>query len=207
VNQKAQFIIVGIIFVSAFVLLGIILSPKKELVKPESSFSFAPSVTPQAPSPTQNQAEPVITSWRTYTNNDYEFAIDVPTDWKEQEFKKPDQKGIIVAFSPNSLPCETCTYFYDGYYSVRVFNSLTDPEYYIDYQKRKALIGKDPNYRQVQLGNSSGVFSGNKVALEHEKYVYELSFDKDQGKANISDSKIFQNAASTFHFTSLQFIK
>lgn len=188
---------VALIFVGAFIL------HQKENIKPESTFSLDKPVSNEQPGPFK---DPRVETWRTYSNPTYNFSLEVPADWHEQEYPQASPNGgFIIAFSPNDLPCKTCTYFRNGFYSIRLFNQKSDPDYYKDFASRLANAGKSKELQGVQLGKYKGVISLNTVAFDHEDWVYELSLDAKDGTLSVNDSKIFQHAVTTFRFNELLF--
>lgn len=195
-NLIATFLGLGVILI----ILGIVYQ-KNDTIKPESTFDLNP--TKQA---VGGSTEPTVTAWRTYSNLSYNFSIDVPEKWYQEEYPAPPPTGsFVVAFGPEKLPCSTCSYFHNGYYSVRIYNGTTDPDYYKDFQARMANIGKVEGYQGIQLGENKGVMSSNTLAIEHLNNVYELTLDMNAGNSRVNDSKLFQHAVTTFKFTGLTF--
>ncbi|HVZ12532.1 MAG TPA: hypothetical protein VG965_05900, partial [Patescibacteria group bacterium] len=160
--------------------------------------------TPSAVSPTV-EVEPEVNNWMPYNNDKFNFSINVPDGWKSQDYSSQANGGAQIAFSPNSLPCDTCTYFYDGFFSIKIYNQKTSPDAYADYQQRLAFIGKKEGYQQIKIGAAQGVLAANTVALASQGYIYELSLDEDHGSKNAVDSKIFMNVLSSIKFTGLAF--
>lgn len=154
-------------------------------------------------SPTKTP-EPLITSWKTYQNDTYNFSLSVPDSWNQQEYT-PQSGNFQIAFSPNSLPCSTCTYVHEGYFSVKIFNQKTDAQAYTLFTQRKQSVGKSNDYKEVQLAGKTGVMNSNSIDLENNGWVYELSLDKDNGTDQVTDSQIFQKAALSLQFTNLLF--
>jgi hypothetical protein len=192
-------IVIGIVLI----FIGALILHQKENIKPESTFSLDKTDTHENNAPFK---DPQVESWRTYSNSTYNFSVNVPRDWKEQEYPSPQPNGgFMVAFSPTELPCKTCTYFRNGFYSIKLFNQKSDPDYYKDFTTRLANIGKVKDLQGVQLGKYKGVISGNTVAFDHIDWVYELSLDANNGSLGVTDSKIFQQVLTSFHFTELLF--
>jgi hypothetical protein len=193
-------IVIGVVLI----LAGILIHYKQSDIRPESTFDFN---APQKSTQSKN-AEQIIIDWRTYSNSTYNFSVDVPTDWHQQEYPSPLPSGtFLVAFGPNNLPCKTCTYFRNGYYSVKIYNQTSDPDYYKDFEGRMANVGKSKDFIGIQLGEYKGVINGNTVAFDHKDWVYELNLDVNNGNMEIADSKIFQHAINSFKFTGLLFDK
>ncbi len=175
---------------------------KNEDVKPVSTFDINPS--PKV-SPT-SMPEPEIITWRVYNNDIYNFSVEVPQEWYQEDYASLYQNGgTVIAFSPSKLPCKTCTYFRDGYFSIKIFNQQTDPIFYTAFTERKNNLGKQKEYIQIQLDKKPGVYFANIADVESQGWVYEFSFDKDKGQANAVESKIFQRVLSSMKFTKLTF--
>lgn len=199
--NKWQSLTVTCLFLGVLLIILGLIYGKQEDIKPESSFDLNPT-----PKVATNGTEPVVTSWRTYSNLTYNFSIDVPENWNQQEYPSPPPGGgFLVAFGPDKLHCSTCTYFHNGYYSVRIYNATTDPDYYKDFQARMSNIGKKEGFAGIQLGENKGVLSDNTLAIEHLNNVYEIGLDINAGQSKVNDSKIFQHAVTTFKFTGLTF--
>lgn len=168
--------------------------------QPQSSLVLSPTGKPPLP------PEPKVFSWRTYTNDTFNFTIDVPEGWREQDYVGSYKDGgTLVAFSPDPLPCPTCSYFHNGFFSVRVYSQRSDPVYYADFANRVKSLGKKPGYQGVALDKAQGVAFANTIAVEKNGWVYELSLDRGEGQANIMDSEIFQKAATSFRLTHIVF--
>lgn len=192
-------IIIGVVFI----FVGVLILHQTENIKPESTFSL------DKPTPTDQSGpfrDPEVVSWRTYSNPTYSFSLEVPSDWREQEYPQASPNGgLIVAFSPNELPCKTCTYFRNGFYSIRLFNQKSDPDYYKDFTSRLTNADKSKDFQAVQLGKYKGVISANTIAFDHSDWVYELSLDAKDGTLSVNDSKIFQHVVTSFRFNELIF--
>lgn len=187
-------VIVGIV---AFVIWTNI-SQQAAMLHFQSSLVLSPTPTPP------NAPEPEVTSWKTYNNDKYNFALDMPADWHVQDYSAFfNNKGTLIAFSPNPLPCETCSYLHDGYFSIRIYNQQTDPQLYDTFQQNVAKVGHDATYRQVTIGSKPALLFGNTVAVANQGWVYEFSLDKDNGNADIMKAAIFQRSLTSFVFTGL----
>jgi hypothetical protein len=204
IDKKYYPTLVGISITLLFLaILGLVFYPRKVDVAPQSTFDVNPTTSSVTPS---TAPDPVVFSWRTYSNDKYNFTVGVPSEWFEQEFSLPDAKeGTLVAFSPDHLPCKTCAYVYDGYFSVKVYNQKTDPDSYAGFTQRMNSISKSKDYQAVLLDGVKGVMFANTFAAENHGYVYELSLDANKGNAKIVDSLIFRRALSSFKFTYLLF--
>ena len=198
-NRSATLFILIVVALFLF-FLGIIffLSQGKDALSQLSTFNVEPTQK-QTPS-----GEPEVTSWRVYAHPTYNFTVEMPEGWNVQDYAAAyGNNGTRVAFSPDPLPCETCSYFYSGHFSIRVFNHQTDPESYAMFAQRVNAIGKNPAYKEALLGTTKAVAFANTITTEQQGWVYELSLDKDQGAKDIMTSKIMQKVASSFAFTNL----
>lgn len=204
-NEKQHVVLGIVLFIAAvFFLSGFLYYQNHSQDKNDQLSTF--DVIPNEAGPGQPSPEPVVTSWKGYTNEQYHFTLEVPAEWHVEDYAPAYLSGgTLVAFSPDPLPCNTCSYFRNGYFSVRVFNQKSDPEHYALFTQRAQAIGKSKEYLPVQLGQAKGVAFPNGVAAEHQGWVYELTLDTNEGKMQISDSKIFQRAVSSFEFTNLLF--
>jgi hypothetical protein len=208
-NNKVLFTTLSMLAVISIVLIIVAtnISGKKDMakeedMKPVSTFDLNPSPK-VSPTPIP---EPEIADWRIYSNDQYNFSIEVPQDWYQEDYSSLYQTGgTVIAFSPTKLPCKTCTYFRDGYFSIKIFNQQTDPIFYTAFTERKNNLGKNKEYIEIQLDKKPGVYFANIADVENQGWVYEFSFDKDQGKANAIESKIFQHVLFTMKFTKLLF--
>lgn len=192
-------------FISIFFLLGLIIIVGAIYYRSDTTYNipstFSLSPTP-IPSPTK-ALEPFVGTWATYNNDKYNFTIDYPSNWIQQEYDQ--QSGFRIAFSPNTLPCKDCTYVHEGYYSVRVYNQKTDSLSYTDFTTRMKNAGKSKDYLLIRIDDKSAVLFANTVALENNGWVYEISLDTNNGNENVIDSKLFQKAATSLKFTYLLF--
>ena len=194
-----------IVTVAVFALLGLMFvlacKPGKQENVFQSNLVLSPMISPTTPA-----SEPVITSWKTYSNDTYNFTIWYPDGWNQQDYSSFYQNGgTLIAFSPDSLPCPTCSYVKNGFYSIRIYNSNTDPEPYSEFTKRMQLIGKNKDYFAAKMDGASGVYSGKTIAVENKGWVYEVTLDKDLGQEKAFDSKIFKQSAESLKFTNLIF--
>jgi hypothetical protein len=185
----------------AISILAAIFAPKAGAPQSGSTLDLNPS--PSA-APT-SAVEDVPSSWENYNNDEYSFTLDYPKDWYKQNYISDSKNGLFLAFSPEPLPCETCSYLHDGYFSIKIYNQKTNPEAYAAYLQRTQSIGKIAGYQPVQLSNRKGVLFENTIAVENEGWIFELLFDKDGGTAKMLDSEIFKKVYSSFRFTNLQF--
>ncbi len=127
--------------------------------------SFALSPTPEI-SGAQEISDPVVESWKLYENETYLFQINIPEGWNTQDYKDNFQHGgTLVAFSPQELPCATCSYVHDGFLSLKIYNAGTDPASYANFQIKMKNVGKDPNTLGFYVDHKVGVLLGNSVAV------------------------------------------
>lgn len=199
-EKQAQIILYTFV-IGAMLLVGFMLYHKSSPPPPTAStFVLTPSpiLTPTKP------PEPMVTSWTTYKNDKYNFTINVPEGWNQQEFPLPIG-GFLVAFSPNALPCATCTYVHEGYYSVKVYNQTTDPKAYTDYTAAKQTLGKSKDVIPIHMGGLSGILYGNTAVVENHNWIYAVTLDNDNGTDSALSSQLFQKAASSLQFTYLIF--
>lgn len=159
------------------------------------------------PSVTQTQGpEPEVTSWKDYNNDTYQFVMSVPDGWNMQDFSASYPKGgTLIAFSPETLPCETCSYLHNGYFSLKIYSKESDREAYDKFQSLLKSPGQGA--QGVSIDGKTGVFSQNVISVENsdQGWVYEFYLDKDNGNAKALDSKIYQRMVSSFRFTGLRF--
>ncbi len=205
-TEKRQIqLLISLIVVGLLVILSIIFYPQqvaRKDVPQVSTYSLSPT---QGISPTP---EAEITEWKSYSNDTYHFSITVPEKWYIQDYAGATVNGgTLIAFSPDKLPCPTCTYFFNGYFSIKIYNQKTDPGFYALFKERMNASSKDKNYQAIALNKDKGVIASNTLALEHEGWIYEFSLDIDQGKKKISDSKVIQKVISSISFTNLFFSK
>ena len=209
IMYKPQSTILTVLFIAAIGLLiaGFVISQKKDTtqaqdIKPVSTYDVNPS--PNV-SPTV-VPEPEIMAWRAYGNESYNFSIEVPDGWRVVDYSSLyPSGGTVIAFSPDPLPCKTCTYFRDGFFSIKIYNERTDPIFYTNFKQRMQGLGKKKEYLQFQVDGKTGVYFSNIAAVENQGWVYEFSYDKEKGSGDAVASKIFQHVLSSFKFTKLTF--
>lgn len=195
-------IIVPILILGALFSINTFSKPQKEDVS-ISSLVLDPS--PTVPEEVSTK-DPEVTTFRLYNNDPYNFTLTVPSDWKEADYSKTRPGGgTLIAFSPSPLPCDSCTYFHDGYLSVRIYNQKTSPQEYAVYMKASQSVGKSKEYQPVLLDNKKGIFSEHNLFIENNGWVYEFVFDKDNGKAKITESPLFQKIVTSVKFTNIVF--
>ena len=186
-------------------LIGIMiyyLMPTKKSVETISTFSLSPTSPPAQKTPT----EPLVEKWQVYANEQFNFSLQIPDKWHVQDYAKIyPNGGTLIAFSPDPLPCDTCTYFRNGYFSLRLFNEKSSPESYILYTQRMKAVGKNKEYQGVKIKEATGVMSANLLAFEHEGWVYEFSLDYNNGSMRIIDSSLMQKIILSISYTGLKF--
>ncbi len=203
--QKGASIVSFIFLIVLIVIAGVVIYNNKSTPEMPSSFSLSP--TPIVTIQPTKAPDPIVTTWTTYSNDKYSFTLNIPDGWSQQEYT-PESGGMIVAFSPDkNLPCGTCTYVHDGYFSIKIFNGTTDAPAYKDFITHSQNIGKNAEYVGIQLDGIKGVLYANTVAVENHGWVYEASLDTNNGNDKVLNSQIFQKAASSLKFTYLIFNK
>jgi len=203
-QQPNTKLIFTIFIIIAMAIIGYFIYAPHQSQQLPSTFSLSPQPSTQQASPTVTSQEPLVTTWTTYTNNDYSFNIPIPDGWKQQEYKLPSG-SFIVAFSPNDLPCANCSYVHEGYFSIHIFNQQTDSEAYKAYTESLQKIGKVAGFQAGQINNIKGVIYGNTVEVENHGWVYQLVLDQNNGSENVLNSQTFIHAASSMQFTYLIF--
>jgi hypothetical protein len=183
-----------------FFLVILLFFNRSSDIQPDSTLVLSPT-----PSPDEKRSlEPDILKWAKYENEEYNFSIIYPEGWYHEDYSAFHANGgTLIAFSPEPLPCNTCSYFYDGYFSARIYNEKADPQMYGLFIQKMQKTGKDSNISQVLIDGVGGIASGNTVWIENRGWVYEFSLDKDGGINDFTESKIFQKAVSSLKFTHL----
>lgn len=183
-------------------IAGMIVYHKDDAIATPSMLVLSPTPTiPVTPTP---QDEPLVLTWTSYHNDKYNFTLNTPDGWHQQEYKL-DSGVFLVAFSPDQLPCPTCTYNHNGYFSIKIYTNQTDPLAYKDFTTRMQNVGKSNDFLAIRLDGKPGVLFANTIAAENNGLVYELALDTHDGKDTIQNSKLFQKAANSFVFTNLIF--
>lgn len=202
-NQKIYVIFFSIVITALIALTigGVLYQQAKD-----KNTTLGSSFKPGNPAQQGKTPDPVINSWREYTNPSYNLILNFPADWKYEDYAPAyPNGGTVIAFSPDPLPCNTCSYFQNGYFSVKIYNDKSDPEYFVEFQKRIANLNKDPNYQIVDIKGKKALSYANTVTFEDKGWVYEFSLDKDQGSRKAADSQIFQKVLESVEFTDLLF--
>ena len=201
--QISAFLIFIVLGVGAFVWIYLVL-PQHTSITTVSTLDFSPTKQTEK----KSQSEPVIASWINYSNDKYTVSFSVPEDWYQQDFSASyPHGGTLVAFSPDPLPCDTCTYFKNGFFSLHIYNQKSDPDMYTSFLQRIKNAQNDKTYQLISTNSGRGVIYANTLAIEHFDWVYELSLDANDGKTKITDSAIMQKVTSSFQFTGLIFNK
>lgn len=176
----------------------------QDATPPVSSIVLSPS--PVTSGTQEKPVDPTVESWKPYDNATYLFTINIPDGWNFQDYKDNFPKGgTLLAFSPDTLPCSTCSYVHDGFFSIKIYNNEVDPTSYANFQSKIKNVGKDPQTLGVYVDQKVGVLIGNTISVENQGWVYEISYDVENGEAKPFDSKLFQQIMSSFRFTGLQF--
>jgi hypothetical protein len=207
-NDKTKYLALYICSAIILVLLvtGGIATQKPKEVAPASTLNLNPSAETSPTGTESTEAESIPYSWEDYAHDEYNFSLIYPEKWYKQEYPSKESKGgTFVAFSPEPLPCEDCTYLQDAYFSIKIYNQKTDPEAYAAFLQRGKAIGKVEGYLPARLGNKQGVLFGSIISAENEGWVYEIALEKNEGKTPILDSHILKRVISSFKFTNLVF--
>lgn len=202
-NQQISVWIAIILCIFGVLFLGFMFySPKNSDKSTVSTYSWSSSpALSQIPT-----GEPEVDSWVPFTNDTYLFSMNVPEGWKSQDFQASHPKGgTLIAFSPNDLPCDTCTYIHDGYFSLKIYNAKTDPQAYADFQTKMKNVGKNPEIQGVYIDQKVAELSGSSVAVENQGWVYEFTLDANPENKKLLETKIFQKWVTSFRFTGLIF--
>jgi hypothetical protein len=203
-SHYTHYILWGIVLVMLFIG-GYFIYNLDNKVPFTSNYPMSPSKTP-SPSESHTTGEPTVTRWKVYSNDANLFSIQVPADWKVQDYTDlPPHAATVIAFSPDALPCGTCSYVGSGYFSLRIYDQKSNPEDYATFTQEMKAIGQDAKYQSVLVGGKNGVLFGNTVAVEFDGKVYEFSLDTDKGNAKINDSKVFITIVNSFQYTGLLF--
>jgi hypothetical protein len=207
VNNFYKTLIVLVIIFSIPVI--ILVAKNKQENLPPVQFQSGYELTPtQAVSklPAQKIVEPDVSVWEIYNNDNLQFKISYPKDWHQQEYKvDPPYGGKIVAFSPNNLPCSSCSYVRNGYFSIRVFDQTDAPGDYNLFLQRLQSNGGE-GFKKINFGGGIGILTSNTISVEHENKVFEMSLDNlNKNNMQVLDSKLFQKFALSLAFTNLQF--
>lgn len=191
--------IITILSIVLTLLLGLIVL--KTGVLPQIHLPRPSGITKESSSMPESEIE----SWTVYGNGRYEFTVEVPAKWNMQDYSAFHSNfGTVIAFSPKPLPCETCSYLNDGYFSIRIYNNQSDSGLYEIYaQKVKDVEEGIEYYRKIEMGGKPGISSDNSSIVENQGWVYELNLDKNNGTGKISESKILQRVFSSFKFTNI----
>src|SRR5206468_218448 len=99
-----------------------------------------------------NSSDPDIQTWTPYENTTYNIGFDYPADWNTQDYSSfYNTGGGFVAFSPDELPCSSCSYLNNGYFSFRAYNQTTDPALYNLYLSKTKKVENDPTYKKISM--------------------------------------------------------
>jgi hypothetical protein len=163
---------------------------------------FTESLTPATQ--ISNETDPDISTWTPYENAQFSISFDIPDTWHTQDYSSfYNNGGVFVAFSPQELPCATCSYLNNGYFSLRIYSQQTDPALYSIYLEKVKKVEQDPTYKKVPMDSKVGILNANTVSVESDGWIYDLSLDKNNGSASIETSTIMKHVLSSFKFTKL----
>lgn len=176
-----------------------------KVVEFKSGYGLTPTKAPAKQTVKQTSGEPVVYSWEKYDNDKYQFSLDIPEGWHKQEYNvEPPYGGTIIAFSPNSLPCGTCSYIRDGFFSIRIYDQNSAPgDFALFAQRYKSNDAKD--FRKINIAGGVGILTASAISATHENKIFEMSLDNYNKEANISTSQIFSKFVFSLTFTDLQF--
>ena len=179
------------------------------------------------PTPEESTSSAETANWKTYTNKEYEYSVQYPSNWKVVEAKprignKPEWAGDILIQEENEV--QKVTFFeqnyetYPGKFEIRVLSNpsnLTLEQWSRNYDKIYKLLTL---VGETTLGNQTAkqfsIFSyevpGNSaIASINNQNIYYISFaDWDKyNDPNIAvqigtenHPKIYDQILSTFRF-------
>lgn len=199
-----QYISVGIVTILGIGLLVFVITfflPKPQTFQSSLDVIASPTSTPTGVSLGD---EPDITEWKAYTNEKYSFSIDVPLGWNSEDYSAFFNNGsTLIAFSPTQLPCATCSYVHDGFFSIRIYNKQTEPLLYTTYEQNFKKSENSKEYQRITVDGKPGFIFANTATVTTKEWIYEFSLDKNNGTEKVLDSKIFQRAVSSLRSTKL----
>jgi hypothetical protein len=205
-SNKKKYLLLSLPVLLLFLIIISLSTKSSKNTHAEFTSTFDPN--PPSPSvilPTEPATEAIPYSWEDYDNEKFSFKLTYPSEWYKKEYKRNPKGGIFVAFSPNPLPCEDCSYINSAFFSVKIYSQQTDPESYTAFAQRIKAIGKVEGYNKARLGGVDGVYYKNIFSVENRGWVYELTLEKDLGNPGVDDSQIFKKVLSSFQFTYLIF--
>jgi hypothetical protein len=129
---------------------------KSDVINMVKKFHPAAQLAEQQEKTVQPTTEPVVNSWKTYTNTTYKFKIEVPENWYEMDYPGPKvfDGTISIDFSPTQLPDKnTYPAFPPYYFSVNIFPTSHVIEYE-NYLKQLAKIGTDADNNTEHVKHS-----------------------------------------------------
>lgn len=117
--------------------------------------------------------EPIVNGWGTYSNQQYNFEMTIPTGWNKKEYSPGYGQSIIFAFGSKELPSywnPDSPYFFISIYPV------TDKTNYTSFQTRMSKVGQQPQvHKTAVLGGIGGEETLGTISAEHAGYVYEIT--------------------------------
>jgi hypothetical protein len=195
-DAKRMIAIFTVLILIVVVVFGFLYNQKRNL-----DTMALPAIVPNSDISPTFGPDPAVPTWKTYPIPQYRTSINIPADWNIQDYAQLHPfGGTLIAFSPAELPCSSCSYIRNGYASLRIFSEKTDPEYYALYLGRIQQLGHNKTYQEIKVGEKTGLLTGNTVAVEHSGWIYELTLDKNDGKATLDDSSIFTQMVNSLTF-------
>ena len=163
------------------------------------------SLTPKPPEAAKPMVDTDIQAWVPYDNATHNVSFNVPAGWNIQDYSVfINNGGGFVAFSPRQLPCSTCSYLNDGYFSLRIFNQQTDPSLYALFAERVKKSQEDPTgFKNIKLDEKTGLVYQNTAAVENDGWIYEISLDENGGVDPIENNPIMKQIFTSWKFTKL----
>jgi len=136
----------------------------------------------------------------TFSNTEYKFFFHMPDTWSSKEFSKGaygSEKRIAFG-EINELPTE---FFKHGNYAwIRIY-PISDSNQYSEFQLLKSQIGQG-TIKAGSLGGKDGVDTGTSIAVEKDKYVYEMNLIAEQdSNLNWQYTNISNEIIASFTFT------
>lgn len=187
-------VIASLIIIFAVLLFIVVLRLKDPVLHSITTPPAAPTTT----------SDPVVSSWEPYENTTYNFSIEVPAGWNRQDYSAfLNNGGTLIAFSPDELPCSTCSYLNSGYFSITIYNQKTDPALYNLFVEKVQKANNGANYPRITLDGKTGLISENTVSIQNGDWVYDITIDKNDGNDPIENSQIMKHVLTSFKFTSL----
>lgn len=148
----------------------------------------------------EKNPEPVTNNWQPYMNNEFNFSLELPVDWRNKEYIPKFGQGKRIAFSPKELP----DYWNpdDPYFFVIVFPVSDQPQYSL-FQARLSGVKTNPAiHKEAFLGGIKGEETSGSFSAEYKGYVYELTLHMTQtDSGDFEYSEISKHILTSFKFT------